>query len=218
MNVSRLPINSTILGCVQEIKEYEISVILPGPIRGKLSITNVSDIYSKSLEQYTKSPETANCPKPKSIFAPGQLLPVRVLDKVESDKQFDDSPISLVDIELSSNPKDVQGHLEISTFISNCGGMSISAAVKSVEEHGYLMDIGFPQLSGKRIIRLRLYGSPRHLEIFEFKIPLFHFRKIAPSILFLLTPQASLVSKMLSHSSLRTTLPNYLLGKWSSVM
>ncbi|XP_074600776.1 ribosomal RNA Processing 5 [Brevipalpus obovatus] len=148
MNVSRLPINTTVLGCVQEIKEYEISVILPGAVRGKLSITNVSDIYSKSLEQYTKSPETANCPKPKSIFAPGQLLPVRVLDKVESDKQLDDSPISLVDIELSSNPKDVQGHLEISTFLSNCNGMSISAAVKSVEEHGYLMDIGFSELSG----------------------------------------------------------------------
>ncbi|XP_015787684.1 protein RRP5 homolog [Tetranychus urticae] len=149
LKTNNVAINSIILGCVAEIKDYEMSVQLPGAVLVKVSITNISEPYSKALVTYAQDPaNNPSPPKPKSLFQPGDLLPVKILDKKESHMSYDDTSMSLTDIDASVNPRDVYSDLHTAPFLKNCANTSICAAVVEIEDHGYLMDIGRENIKG----------------------------------------------------------------------
>ena len=46
-----------ILGCVQEIKDFELMISLPHGVSGIVKITDISDAYTKLLERITSGEE-----------------------------------------------------------------------------------------------------------------------------------------------------------------
>ena len=149
MTISSLPINSLILGCIDNIKDYELSLCLPSGIRAKVDIANISQKYSNLLSNYSDYNENNKCPhKPSSLFRIGQCLPVKILNKTDSSTVNDQSSVTYVSISGSIKPDDINENINRSAFFSKYACFTLSASVNSIEEHGYIMDIGFKGLSG----------------------------------------------------------------------
>ncbi|XP_053209026.1 protein RRP5 homolog [Panonychus citri] len=149
LKVTNVAIGSIILGCVTEIKDFEMSIQLPGAVMVKVTLSNISEPYNKSLAAYATDPvKNPPPPKPKSMFSTGDLLPVKILDKISENLQFDNHSMSLTDITASINPNHIYSDVNTNLFIKNCLHSSISAAVVEIEDNGYLMDIGKENIHG----------------------------------------------------------------------
>ncbi|XP_051656636.1 protein RRP5 homolog isoform X1 [Manacus candei] len=122
-----------LLGCIKEITEYELVISLPNGLLGFVPITQISDAYSKLLSQQVAQgelPEGLN--SLSDVYSPGTL--VRCI--VTSVEKSDDGRRS---IKLSIDPKKVNKGLNALALAT---GMLLSGSVSSVEDHGYLIDIG----------------------------------------------------------------------------
>ena len=47
-----------VLGCVREVKDYEVTLTLPGGLQGVVSITDISDAYREQLKVLTQNPQS----------------------------------------------------------------------------------------------------------------------------------------------------------------
>ncbi|NWQ60507.1 RRP5 protein, partial [Neopipo cinnamomea] len=122
-----------LLGCIKEVSDYELVISLPNGLLGFVPITQISDAYSKLLSQqvaHGELPEGLN--SLSDMYSPGTL--VRCI--VTSVERSDDGRRS---IKLSIDPKKVNKGLNASALAT---GMLLSGSVSSVEDHGYLVDIG----------------------------------------------------------------------------
>ncbi|NXM02927.1 RRP5 protein, partial [Tyrannus savana] len=122
-----------LLGCIKEVHDYELVISLPSGLSGFVPITQISDAYSKLLSQQVAQgelPEGLN--SLSDMYSPGTL--VRCI--VTSVEKSDDGRRS---IKLSIDPKKVNKGLSASALAT---GMLLSGSVSSVEDHGYLIDIG----------------------------------------------------------------------------
>ncbi|NXP19863.1 RRP5 protein, partial [Scytalopus superciliaris] len=122
-----------LLGCVKEVSDYELVISLPSGLSGFVPVTQVSDAYSKLLSKQVAQgelPEGLN--SLSDMYSPGTL--VRCI--VASIEKSDDGRRS---IKLSIDPKKVNKSLSASALTV---GMLLSGSVSSVEDHGYLIDIG----------------------------------------------------------------------------
>uniref|UniRef100_A0A3B4VFG8 Protein RRP5 homolog n=1 Tax=Seriola dumerili TaxID=41447 RepID=A0A3B4VFG8_SERDU len=121
------------LGCVKEVADFEVTVSLPCGLRGFLSIKNISDSYTKLLNEQLES-EICSLPH---LFYPGMVLRCVVA-------KLDVARGGSLSIQLSINPKLVNKGLTSSSLKA---GMVLSGCVESVEDHGCIVDIG---LSGSK--------------------------------------------------------------------
>ncbi|NWR86069.1 RRP5 protein, partial [Furnarius figulus] len=122
-----------LLGCIKEVSDYELVISLPNGLSGFVPITQISDAYSKLLSKQVAQgelPEGLN--SLLDMYSPGTL--VRCI--VASIEKGDDGRRS---IKLSIDPKKVNKGLNASALTT---GMLLSGSVSSVEDHGYLIDIG----------------------------------------------------------------------------
>ncbi|NXF82226.1 RRP5 protein, partial [Sclerurus mexicanus] len=122
-----------LLGCIKEVSDYELVISLPNGLSGFVPITQISDAYSKLLSKQVAQgelPEGLN--SLSDMYSPGTL--VRCI--VASIEKGDDGRRS---IKLSIDPKKVNKGLNASALTT---GMLLSGSVSSVEDHGYLIDIG----------------------------------------------------------------------------
>ncbi|NWI94082.1 RRP5 protein, partial [Pitta sordida] len=122
-----------LLGCIKEVTDYELVVNLPSGLSGFVPVTQISDAYSKLLSLQVAQgelPEDLN--SLSDMYSPGTL--VRCI--VTSVEKSDDGRRS---IKLSIDPKKVNKGLNASALAT---GMLLSGSVSSVEDHGYLIDIG----------------------------------------------------------------------------
>ncbi|XP_029001010.1 protein RRP5 homolog isoform X3 [Betta splendens] len=120
-----------LLGCVKEVTDFEVTVGLPCGLQGFLSIQNISDSYTKLLTEQLDSDTTEICSMPH-LFYPGMVIKCVVA-------RLDISRGGSSSIQLSVNPKLLNKAL---TSGSLKPGMVLSGCVESVEDHGYLVDIG----------------------------------------------------------------------------
>uniref|UniRef100_A0A3Q4N724 Programmed cell death 11 n=1 Tax=Neolamprologus brichardi TaxID=32507 RepID=A0A3Q4N724_NEOBR len=124
------------LGCVKEVTDFEVTVSLPSGLQGFLSIKNICDSYTKLLSEQLDSADTEEICSLPHLFYPGMVLRC-VVAKLDVTKR------GSLSIQLSINPKLVNKSL---TPSSNCLKTSIkpvlSACVESVEDYGYIIDIG----------------------------------------------------------------------------
>ncbi|KAM9856432.1 protein RRP5 homolog [Aulostomus maculatus] len=120
------------LGCVKEVTDFEVTVGLPCGLQGFLSIKNISDSYTKLLSDQLDSDDTEDICSLPHLFHPGMLLRCVVA-------KLDVAKGGSVSIQLSINPKLVNKALTSSSLTS---GMILSGSVESVEDHGYIVDIG----------------------------------------------------------------------------
>ncbi|NXP78545.1 RRP5 protein, partial [Ramphastos sulfuratus] len=122
-----------LLGCIKEVSDYELVVSLPNGLSGFVPVTQISDAYSKMLSKEVAQGELLEDLNLLSdMYSPGML--VRCI--VTSVEKSADGRRS---IKLSINPKMVNKGLDASALAQ---GMMLSGFVASVEDHGYLIDIG----------------------------------------------------------------------------
>ncbi|KAK7930283.1 hypothetical protein WMY93_006678 [Mugilogobius chulae] len=134
LHVKNMKEGMLLLGCVKEVTDFEVTVSLTCGLQGFLSIKNISDSYTKLLTEQLNSndAETEEFLSLPHLFYPGMLIRC-VVAKIDLTKG------GSLSIQLSVNPKMVNKSLS-SNFIKP--GMVLSGCVESVEDHGYIIDIG----------------------------------------------------------------------------
>ncbi|XP_031144955.1 protein RRP5 homolog isoform X2 [Sander lucioperca] len=120
------------LGCVKEVTDFEVTVSLPCGMQGFLSIRNICDSYTKLLSEQLESADTEEICSLPHIFYPGMVFRCVVA-------KLDVARGGSLSIQLSINPKLINKAL---TSTSLKAGMVLSGCVESVEDHGYIVDIG----------------------------------------------------------------------------
>nr|CAD7403211.1 unnamed protein product [Timema cristinae] len=120
-----------LLGAVRSLGPYRILVALPGHICGHVPITGVSELYTEALESIAHSGGVAKQefhPLP-DMYRIGQHVVVKVIELDPTKK----------DVKISLSPRDIQSDWS-RTMLQT--GITVVAAVRSVEEHVYVMDVG----------------------------------------------------------------------------
>uniref|UniRef100_A0A8C7HZJ7 Protein RRP5 homolog n=1 Tax=Oncorhynchus kisutch TaxID=8019 RepID=A0A8C7HZJ7_ONCKI len=135
-----LKVGTLLLGCVKEVADLEVTINLPSGLLGYLNISNISDSYTKILSDHldSASSEVTHFMPLKeifslaSLFSPGMLVRCVVA-------RLDTAKGGSVSIQLSINPKEINKGL---TTGSLKAGLILSGCVESIEDHGYLVDLG----------------------------------------------------------------------------
>ncbi|NXX86292.1 RRP5 protein, partial [Urocolius indicus] len=122
-----------LLGCIKEVNDYELAVSLPNGLSGFVPVTQISDAYSKMLSKQVAQGELLeDLHSLVDMYSPGTLVRC-VVTSVEKSADGRRS------IKLSIDPKKVNKGLNASALTP---GMLLSGIVSSMEDHGYLIDIG----------------------------------------------------------------------------
>ncbi|XP_053927644.1 protein RRP5 homolog [Cuculus canorus] len=122
-----------LLGCIKEVSDYELVISLPNGLTGFVPVTQISDAYSKMLTKEVAQGELLeDLHSLADMYSPGTLVRC-IVTSVEKNADGRRS------IKLSIDPKKVNKGLNTSALAS---GMLLSGFVSSVEDHGYLIDIG----------------------------------------------------------------------------
>ena len=143
-----------LLGSVCEIYDYRMVLSLAGGLRGTVSITDVCDGYSKELKDYSSTGpsggEHAPPPMLQAMFQKGQLIQCRanettvkeitVRKRASKLNKSNDSVISKEELHLTINPRLINSDLQSEESLIT--GMVISGAITSVEDKGYVVDLG----------------------------------------------------------------------------
>ncbi|XP_014588443.3 protein RRP5 homolog isoform X1 [Equus caballus] len=122
-----------ILGCVKEVNELELVISLPNGLQGFVQVTEICDAYTKKLsEQVAQEEPLKDLARLPELFSPGMLVRcvVSSLSVTEKGKK---------NVKLSLNPKNVN---EVLSAEALKPGMLLTGTVSSLEDHGYLVDIG----------------------------------------------------------------------------
>uniref|UniRef100_A0ABI7VYU6 S1 motif domain-containing protein n=1 Tax=Felis catus TaxID=9685 RepID=A0ABI7VYU6_FELCA len=122
-----------ILGCVKEVNELELVVSLPNGLKGFVQVTEICDAYTKKLsEQVAQEEPLKDLARLPELFSPGMLVRcvVSSVGFTEGGKKS---------VKLSLNPKNVN---EVLSAEALKPGMLLTGTVSSLEDHGYLVDIG----------------------------------------------------------------------------
>ncbi|CAH6944398.1 protein RRP5 homolog [Phodopus roborovskii] len=138
LSVESLCEGMRILGCVKEVNELELVISLPNGLQGFVQVTEICDAYTQKLnEQVAQEDPLEDLLRLPDLFSPGMLVRcvVSSLDITERGKKS---------VKLSVNPKHVNKVLSAEALRP---GMLLTGTVSSLEDHGYLVDIG---VSGTR--------------------------------------------------------------------
>ncbi|KAL7852604.1 hypothetical protein SRHO_G00183890 [Serrasalmus rhombeus] len=132
LHLRNLKVGTLMLGCVKEVSDIELVLGLPNGLRGFLPISSICEAYSKTLSEKLDSVGYLEDGSPSHLFIPGQLVRCVV-------SYLDLSREGFVCLKVSINPKDVNKELNSSSLKA---GMTLGGCVESVEDHGFLIDIG----------------------------------------------------------------------------
>ncbi|KAL2086750.1 hypothetical protein ACEWY4_017809 [Coilia grayii] len=133
LHMKDLKVGTLLLGCIKDVNDFEMVVGLPSGLTGYLPITNICESYNKAISDKLDNGENAEefAPLPH-LFSPGGVVRCVVSSLAESKEGH-------VSLKVSINPKEVNKALTPGSLKS---GMIISGCVESIEDHGYLIDIG----------------------------------------------------------------------------
>ncbi|XP_042312708.1 protein RRP5 homolog isoform X1 [Sceloporus undulatus] len=124
-----------LLGCVKESHQLELVIGLPNGLTGFVQVTRICDSYNEILNNQVATDELLEDLNSLSdLFSPGMLVRCAVvsLEKTNTGRRS---------IQLTVNPKDVNKALNAAALKP---GMLLSGCISSVEDHGYIIDIGVP--------------------------------------------------------------------------
>ena len=134
-------------GTVVSINQYDISLALPNNLTGFIPLTSISEQTSQMVESAMdvdlESDEDIDKHLDlKSYFHLGQFLRAKV---VSTRKEANEGQKSRKHIELSVYPREVNEGLAGNTVI----GATVQGSIASIEDHGMIMDLGFPQKAAR---------------------------------------------------------------------
>uniref|UniRef100_A0A7N6BYZ9 Protein RRP5 homolog n=1 Tax=Anabas testudineus TaxID=64144 RepID=A0A7N6BYZ9_ANATE len=145
------------LGCVKEVTDFEVTVGLPCGLQGFLSINNISDSYTKLLSEQLDSADTEEICSLPHLFYPSMVIRCLVV-------KLDVARGGSLSIQLSVNPKLLNKALTSSSLKA---GIVLSGCVDSVEDHGYIVDIG---ISGSKAFLPKQVVEDKHNNSEELKV------------------------------------------------
>ncbi|KAJ3065320.1 Protein RRP5 [Podochytrium sp. JEL0797] len=149
LTFKKLDTGFTLLAVIKSISELELIVSLPHQMTGSISITEISDEITAIVEKVAEQDDDADSdedenaekmdedklalPNLADLFVVGQALPVVTISaqKEGSNKRK---------IELSIKPERLNANIDVDDI---CIGYNLIASVKSVEDNGYIMSLGF---------------------------------------------------------------------------
>ncbi|XP_066456986.1 protein RRP5 homolog [Eleutherodactylus coqui] len=133
LNYKSLKVGMLFLGCVKEARDFELTLNLPHGLTGYVQATNICEAYTQLLnEQVQKDEPLETLSSLSNLYSPGMLVRCAV-SSLETTSGGSQS------IKLSLNPKMVNAGLTPSSLHT---GMLLCGCVSSVEDHGYLIDLG----------------------------------------------------------------------------
>ncbi|KAF9076092.1 hypothetical protein BDP27DRAFT_1313888 [Rhodocollybia butyracea] len=164
LNYKKMSIGMKIFGQIISIQPLALIVSLPNQLLGHVPITNISPQLTSLLERMDidedEEEESANeaeshskVPELSELFHPGQYIRATVTaihasgstDVTGLGKSRDDTIRTSRRIELSLSPQHVNNGLQKSDLKA---GYTLSASVSSIEDHGYILDLGVLDISG----------------------------------------------------------------------
>ena len=125
-----------------EINSLDISIALPNNLVGHVPITAVSRVLTQKIEASTAADATegditGDETDLEELFSLGQYLRVAVTSTMEDATTSRGKPRRR--IELATTPELTNAGLSEGDIIGNC---TVMASVASVEDHGFVMDLG----------------------------------------------------------------------------
>ncbi|KAG1141218.1 hypothetical protein G6F37_005560 [Rhizopus arrhizus] len=142
LTFKKLTVGTCLLGCISRINELELFVSLPHQLVGVIPITEVSDALSDIIQRIADEDdeeEESKMPKLNDLFHVGQWIRCKIIN-LPAVEQKSKKPI-----ELSLKPNTVN---EDMVKVDVTPGVTLGASVKSVEDHGYVLDLGVKDLTG----------------------------------------------------------------------
>lgn len=131
-----------------DINDLELAVALPNNLVGHVSITSISPALTKRIEAAAAADDSDGDEEDsneddvdiKSLFEVGQYVRAYVVSTVEDSSALPSK--SKRRIELSLRPEDTNSTITKQELVTNS---TVMAAVSSVEDHGYVMDLGLAE-------------------------------------------------------------------------
>ncbi|KAH9486567.1 rRNA biogenesis protein rrp5 [Psilocybe cubensis] len=165
LNYKRLNVGMKIFGQVVSILPLALIISLPNQLFAHVPITNISSQYTQNLERAEEEEDSImddeedeenlknGIPELFELFRVGQYVRAVVSavhqpgasDTSGIGKARDDATKASKRIELSLIPESVNAGVSKSDLKE---GFTITAAVKSSEDHGYILDLGIADVSG----------------------------------------------------------------------
>ncbi|RPD57053.1 U3 snoRNP-associated protein Rrp5 [Lentinus tigrinus ALCF2SS1-6] len=164
LNYKRVVVGMKILGQVVAVEPLALIVSLPNQLYGHIPITQVStqlthvlesieDAEMDSSDEEDSEGSQSRVPDLSEIFHPGQYVRAMVTavhasgarDVTGLGRARDEVQKASRRVEMSLIPEKVNEGVAKTDLRT---GFTLSAAVKSVEDHGYILDLGIPDVSG----------------------------------------------------------------------
>lgn len=131
------------LGTVVQVLEIQVKLQLTGGILCIVDRFNISKSYTNLVEAYNQAPNKADePPKLSQLFKRGEQYVCKVIER-RPRKGYAEAE----DIVATLDPTAIQEDNVARSYLS-IANAAIQCSVNSLEDHGYLLDIGFPGLSG----------------------------------------------------------------------
>ncbi|KUJ22204.1 nucleic acid-binding protein [Mollisia scopiformis] len=153
LSYKRIVPGSLVLGQVSQVNDHDIALSLPNNLTGYVPITSISDKITERIEAIaTKEDSEEDDEQGNSedielgrLFSIGQYLRAYVMSTGDDDSATPGK--SKRRIELSLKPQQSNNSLSQRNVITNS---TLMASVKSVEDHGLVMDLGLddPEMKG----------------------------------------------------------------------
>lgn len=119
-----------ILGRICKITDYYVIVTLPGPIYGKLYVSNLSEAYTYILNNLTSNMSVSEDFKPiTDLYKKGDFIVCCIKNLNISSKK----------ILLSTEPCLINQNLNLNYLKQNS---KVVLTIKGIEEHGYVLETG----------------------------------------------------------------------------
>ncbi|KAI8371887.1 hypothetical protein BD560DRAFT_351467 [Blakeslea trispora] len=143
LSFKKLVTGTSFLGCISRINELDLLVSLPHQLVGTVAITEISDALTALVEEVANQDdededmdEETSLPKLDQLFYVGQWVRCKIINLQTGDRKT---------IELSLKPNVVNEDI---TKVDVTPGVTLGATVKSIEDHGYILDLGVKDLTG----------------------------------------------------------------------
>ncbi|KAI8646880.1 hypothetical protein BD408DRAFT_428276 [Parasitella parasitica] len=144
LNFKKLTVGTAFLGCISHINELDLFVSLPHQLVGVVPITEISDAISAIVEKVANEDEDEDMeggsatalPNLADLFHVGQWVYCKITALQTEGKKV---------VELSLKPSLVNEDID---KVDITPGVTLGATVKSVEDHGYVLDLGLKDLTG----------------------------------------------------------------------
>lgn len=121
-----------ILGRISRVSEYDLIISIPGGILGRVDITNLSESYTNLLQNIisTKAFQSNEFKPLPDLYNPGDYVVCYVKNINPQGKWL---------YNLSLDPQLINQNVHFSYLVTNA---KIVCTIKSIEEHGYIVDTG----------------------------------------------------------------------------